>query len=74
MTIFFYKGLNRNPETGNTPAWVLPNIHRLGQVRHTKFGKNVCNKMLLNAGKSQSYTVSEFLRENLQGGGGGGEA
>ena len=28
--------------------------------------------MLLNAGKSQSYTVSEFLRENLQGGGGGG--
>ena len=27
--------------------------------------------MLLNAGKSQSYTVSEFLRENLQGGGGG---
>ena len=20
MTIFFYKGLNRNPETGNTPA------------------------------------------------------
>ena len=28
ITIFFYKGLTRNPEIGNTPVWVLPNICR----------------------------------------------
>ena len=53
MTIFFYKGLTRNPEIGNTPVWVLPNIWRLGRVRNTKFGTNVSNKMLLNAAKCQ---------------------
>ena len=26
MTIFFYKGLTRNPEIWNTTVWVLPNI------------------------------------------------
>ena len=26
MTIFFYKGLTRNPEIGNTLVWVFPNI------------------------------------------------
>ena len=65
MTIFFYKWLTRNPEIGNTPVWVLPNIWRLGWVRDTNFGTNVSNKMLLNAAKCQAYTfiVSE-LREN----------
>ena len=29
MTIFFYKGLIRNPEIGNTSVWVLPNIWRM---------------------------------------------
>ena len=53
MTIFFYKVLTRNPEIGNTPVWVFPNIWRLGQVRDTKFGTNVSNEMLLNAAKSQ---------------------
>ena len=51
MTIFFYKGLTRNPEIGNTPAWVLPNIWRLGQVGDTEFGTIVSNKILLNATK-----------------------
>ena len=37
MTIFFYKGLSRKQENGNTPVWVLPNIWRLEWVRDTKF-------------------------------------
>ena len=63
MTIFFYKGLTRNPEIGNTPVWVLPNIWRLGWVRDTKFDMNVYNKMLLNA-RVTAFTVSKLLREN----------
>ena len=51
MTIFIFKGLTRNPEIGNTPVCVLPNIWRLGQVRDTTFGTNVSNRMLLNAAK-----------------------
>ena len=68
MTIFFYKWLTRNPEVGNTLVWVLSNIWRLRQVRYSKFGTNVSNKMLLNAAKCQvySFTVSELLRENWQ--------
>ena len=60
MTIFFYKGLTRNPEIGNTPVWVLPNIWRLGQVMDTKFGTNVSNRMLLNAAKCQGYSFYRF--------------
>ena len=60
MTIFVYKGLTRNTEIGNTPFWVLPNIWRLGQARDTKFGKNVSNKMLLNAAKCQGYSFYGF--------------
>ena len=56
MTIFFHKGLTRNPEIGNAPVWVLPNIWRLGQVMGTKFGTNVSNRMLLNAAKFQGYS------------------
>ena len=73
MTIFFYKRLARNPEIGNTPVSVLPNTWRLGQVRGTRFGTNVFNKLLLNAAKCQGYslTISELLRKNQQGDGGG---
>ena len=60
MTIFFFKGLTRNLEIGNTPVWVFPNIWRLGQVMDTKFGKNVCNRMLLNAAKLQGYSFYRF--------------
>ena len=56
MPIFFYKGLTRNPEIRNTPVWFLANVWRLGRVRDTKFGKNVSNKMLLNAAKCQGYS------------------
>ena len=41
MTIFFYKGLTRNPEIGNTPVWVLSNIWRVRWVANTKFDKIV---------------------------------
>ena len=57
MTIFFYKGLTRNPEMGNTHVWVLPNIWRLGWVMDTKLGTNVSNRMLLNAVKFQGGGV-----------------
>ena len=69
MTIFFDKGLTRNPET-RMPLWILPNIWRLGQVPDTKFGTNASNEMLQNAAKCQGYsfTVSELLRENQQRG------
>ena len=60
MTNFFYKGLTRNPEIGNTPVWVLPNICRLGQVRDTKFGANVSNKILLKAAKCQGCSFYRF--------------
>ena len=56
MATFFYKGLTRNPEIGNTPVWVLPNVWRLGRVINTKFGTNVSNRILLNAAKSQGYS------------------
>ena len=33
----------------------------MGQVRNTKFGTNVSNKMLLNAAKYQDYSFYRFL-------------
>ena len=60
MTIFFYNGLTRNPEIGNTPVWILPNIQRLGQVRDTKFGMNISHKILLKAAKCPGYSFYSF--------------
>ena len=60
MIIYFYKGVSRNPEIENNPVWVLPNIWRLGQVRDTKLGTDVSNKMLLNAAKCQGYIFYRF--------------
>ena len=53
MRILFYRGLTRNPEIKNTLVLVMPNISRLGQVRDTKFGRNVFIEILLNAAKCQ---------------------
>ena len=65
MTIFFYKGLTRNPEIENTPICVVPNIWRLVQVRDTKCGMNVPRKVLLNTAKwFTAFIVSELLKEN----------
>ena len=60
MTIFFYEGLTSNPEIGNTPVWVLPNIWRLEQVRDTESSTNVSKEMLLNAAKCQAYSFYHF--------------
>ena len=56
----FMKGLTRNPEIGNTPVWILPNIWRLGEAKDTKFGTNVSNKTLLNTVKCQGYSFNRF--------------
>ena len=73
MTIFFYKGLIRNPEIGNTHVWVFPHICRVGQNMDTKFGTNVSNKILLNAAKFQGYSFYRFwvIKGKPNGGGGG---
>ena len=76
VTIFFYKGLTRNPEIGNNPVWVLHNKWRLGQVMDTKFGTNVSRRMLLNDAKFQSYSFYCFWvikgKPSAGSGGGGG--
>ena len=71
ITISFYKGLTRNPEIGNTPVRVLPNIWRLGRVLNTKFGTNVSNKLLLNAAKCQGCSFYRFwgIKGKIKGGG-----
>ena len=56
MTIYFYKGMTRNPEIRNTPVWVLPDTWRLQRVSDNKFGTDVSNSMLLNAAKCQGYS------------------
>ena len=60
ITIFFCKGLTRNPEIRKTPVCVLPNIWRLGLVMDTKFGTNVSNKILQNAAKFQGCSSYRF--------------
>ena len=57
---FFYKELTRNPEIGNTPAWVLLNIWSLGPVWDIKFDTIVSYKMLLNAAKCQGNNFYGF--------------
>ena len=71
MIIFFYKGLTRNLEIGNTTIWVLPNIWRLGRVRDIKIGTNVSNEMLLHSIKCQGYSFYRFwvIKEKPTGGG-----
>ena len=63
-TILTYKGLTGIPEIWNSPVWVVPNVLWLENispiVRHTKFGTNVSNKKLLNAGKFQGYGFYRF--------------
>ena len=66
MTIFFYKGCPEIQKTEIPPSEFCPNIWRLEWVWDTIFGRNVSNKILLNA-----LTISELLREKKQGKGGG---
>ena len=61
MTIFFYKRLTRNPEIGNTPVWVLPNIWRLGGVRDTLARMS----LIMKIARVIAFSVFELLRENI---------
>ena len=68
MTIFFYKGLTKNPEIGNTFAWVLPNIWRVDELGIRNLARLFlmkCYWMLQNA-RVTAFTVSELLRLNQQ--------
>ena len=69
MTIFFYKGLTRNPKIGTTHVWVLPNVWRPGRVKSTKFGRIISKRMLLNAEKYYGYRFYRFwvIKENQRG-------
>ena len=58
--MYFYKGLTRNFEIGNTFVWVSPNNWRLERVRDAKFGKDVSDEMLLNAVNWQGYNFYYF--------------
>ena len=62
MTIFSFQFSSMSSKSGNrnTPVWVLPNIWRLTRVRDIRFGKNVCNKMLLNDAKCWGYSFYYF--------------
>ena len=69
-TILFCKRLTRNLEIKNTLACIFPDIWRLAQVRDTKFGTNVSNKILLNAAQCQDYSFYHFwvIKEKPTGG------
>ena len=55
ITIFFYKGLAKNAEIGNTPIWFLPNICWLDWVRDTEFGTKLPLTMI--------ETIYKYLRK-----------
>ena len=60
MIIFVYKGFTRNPEIGNIPVWILPNINIWRHVRNNKFGINLFNEKLLSAANYKDYIVQRF--------------
>ena len=57
---FLLKGINQKSGNRKYPGWVLHNIWRLGQVRGTKFGKDVSIEMLLNTAKCEGYSFYHF--------------
>ena len=71
MTIFFHKGLIRNPEIGNTPVGVSLNIWRLGRVGIPNLARMSlikCYGMLHKNASVTAFTVCELFRENQQEG------
>ena len=60
MIIFVYKGFTRNPEIGNIPVWILPNINIWRHVRNNKFGINLFNEKLLSAANYRDYILQRF--------------
>ena len=58
ITIFFYKGLTEIRKSEIPPSEFCPISG--DQVRDTKYGTNVSNKILLNAAKFQGYSSYRF--------------
>ena len=69
MSISFYKGLTRNPEIGNNPVRVLPNIWKLGQVKKKILAQTSRIRFywILQNARVAPFTISELLRENNKG-------
>ena len=70
MKIFFYKGLTRNPEIGNTPSEFCPISGDWGKLwipNLTRMSLIECYWMLQNSSVTV-FTVFRLLRENQLGG------
>ena len=69
MTISFYKGLNRNPEIGNTPSEFCQIPREWGKQRIPNLVRTFLIKYywILQNGRDTAFTVSELLRENQPG-------
>ena len=75
MTIFFHKGLTRNPEIGNFPVWVLRRsgfIWKLVQslavwIRNLAKKSQINSYFMLQNTRVTAFMVSVLLRENQQG-------
>ena len=69
MTIFFCKGLTRNPDIRNTPSGfcsISGDWDKLGIINLTRTSLTKFYWMLQNT-RVMAFTVSELLRENQQG-------
>ena len=58
MAVFVYKGLTRNQEI--SPPEFCPISGDWGQVRDTKFGRNVFNEKIHNVAKCRVYSLYRF--------------
>ena len=69
MTIFVYKGLARSQIISSEMTRLgIVQYLEMGQIRDTKFDKNVSNKILLNS-KVTASILYQLLRKNEQGSG-----
>ena len=70
MTIYFCKGMTRNPEIRNNPSEFCPisaDWGKLGIPDLVRMSLMKCYKMLQNA-RVTAFTVSELLWEDQHGG------
>ena len=67
LAIFFYKGLTRNLEIGNTLVWVCPISGDWGKKGIPNLAGKICYWMLQNA-RITAFTISELLRKKQLGG------
>ena len=69
VTIFFYKGLTRNLENGNTPFEFCPISGDWGELGVPNLARTSPIKCywILQSARVTPFTVSELLRKNQQG-------